>query len=429
MTSGTEARRASGRRTSVAIVHYAAPPIVGGVEQVIARHATLMADAGHDVRIVAGSGASPDPRVTFVHVPLIDPGHPDVEALRPELEAGRVPEGFSAVVDALRGALADALAGVDVVLAHNVCSLNLNLALTAALRAIAGEGPSPGLILWHHDVAWASPYYRATLHDGAPWDLLRRPWPGAVQVAISASRRDQLAGVMGLPPASIVVVPNGLDMAGAWKLEPRTAALLARADRLRLEPLLLVPARVTPRKNIELALEVVAAMRAAGSAAGLIITGPVDPHRAIEHRYLDRLMALRERLGLAEVAWFLASEPDGAPTDAVVSDLYRLADALFLPSHDEGFGLPVLEAAINRLPIVCTDLPTLREIAGSAALYVGPGDDPGVTAARVTAYLGASEEACLARRVRSGYSWDAIYGQLIEPLLTRMAVGGAEEGR
>ena len=50
--------------------------------------------------------------------------------------------------------------------------------------------------------------------------------------------------------------------------------------------------------------------------------------------------------------------------------LYALADVLVLPSANEGFGIPVLEAALHRLPIVCSDLASLRAVAGDGATYV-----------------------------------------------------------
>ena len=46
----------------VALLHYAAPPVIGGVESVVGQHARLMADAGHQVCIVAGRGERTDPR-------------------------------------------------------------------------------------------------------------------------------------------------------------------------------------------------------------------------------------------------------------------------------------------------------------------------------------------------------------------------------
>lgn len=403
---------------AVAILHYTAPPVVGGVEQVIGQHARLIADAGHRVRIVAGRGASRDPRIELVRVPLADTRHPRVLALQAELDRGAMPPSFAAAVATLVGALEAALAGADVVIAHNVCSLNRNLALTEALHQVLGRDPAPRAILWHHDLAWTLPAYRPTLHDGRPWDLLRIAWPGATQVAVSEARRADLAALLGLDPLAVRVVPNGVDLAALLGLGPQTMALVRGEDLAALDPLVLLPARITPRKNVELALRVVAAMRVAGRpSAGLVVTGPLDPHDPGADRYLAALLDLRRRLGLDGAVTFLAealTEPAG---DALVHDLYRLADLLLLPSHDEGFGLPVLEAGVHRLPIVCSDLPALRDLAGEAAVYVAPDADPAAIAALALERLARDPLVTLARRVRKEYAWEAVYRRGIAPLL------------
>ena len=404
-------------RLAIALVHYAAPPVVGGVERVLASHAVLLADAGHEVRIIAGRGGSPDPRVQFDEIPLIDTRHPTIERLQRELDEGRVPADFPEVAATIAALLDAALLDVDVVIAHNVCSLNLNLALTAALRELMDRPVSPRLILWHHDLAWASPRDRPTLHPGMPWDLLRTAWPGAIQVVVSEGRGVELAELMGIPPETIAVVPNGVDLAKLWKLDRRTTELIARTSLLGAAPLLLLPSRITPRKNVELALRVVAEMRAAGQPAGLIVTGPIDPHRPSGPAYLEQLVTLRRALALEGSAWFLSEEGRGPPTDAMMDDLYHLADVLFLPSRDEGFGLPILEAAVNRLPIVCTGLPALRALAGDAALYIGADDDPAEVSARVLRRLDEDRLGLLAREIRSRYAWEAVYRERIAPLL------------
>jgi len=405
-------------KRAIALVHYAAPPVVGGVERVLARHAVLLADAGHDVRVIAGRGRTPDPRVGFVEIATIDPRHPVIERLQRELDDGRVPTEFAQIVADITAELEVALVGVDVVIAHNVCSLNLNLALTAALRRVMDRPGSPRLILWHHDLAWASPRYRSTLHSGMPWDLIRIAWPGAIQVVVSEARRLELADLAGLRPETIAVVPNGVDLAKMWRLDARTTELLARTDLFDATPLLLMPTRITPRKNIELGLHVLAEIRRAGRPAGLIVSGPADPHRQSGRAYLEQLVALCQELALQDSVWFLAEELNGPPPDAMVDDLYHLADVLFLPSRDEGFGLPILEAAINRLPIVCTGLPTLRELAGDAAMYIGPDDDPVQIAAGILERVDADRLGLLARAVRLRYSWEAVYREWMEPLLS-----------
>jgi glycosyltransferase involved in cell wall biosynthesis len=59
-----------------------------------------------------------------------------------------------------------------------------------------------------------------------------------------------------------------------------------------------------------------------------------------------------------------------AELDAVLA----AAEALVFPSAFEGFGLPVLEAMAAGVPVLCSDLPVLRELTGGAAVLVPPGD-------------------------------------------------------
>jgi mannosylglucosylglycerate synthase len=406
----------------VALVHYTAPPVVGGVEQVLARQARLLAEAGHAVTVVAGRGRQPDPGVAFVRVPRADTRHPDVLAVQAALDGGSVPRAFGELRTRLERALGAAVEGHDVVIAHNVCSLHKNLALTAALHHLSGVAAFPRLVAWHHDLAWAAARYRADLHPGQPWDLLRTAWPGVLHVAVSEERREALAGILGIPPAAIEVVENGIDREEFLGLGPRTRAVLEPLALDGAGPILLLPVRTSPRKNIELALQVLAALRAGGDDARLLVTGPPDPHDLTTVGYKEMLLGLRAELDLEDAAHFLSERGDTL-ADSVVADLYRVADALFLPSRDEGFGLPLLEAAASRLPILCAGLPSFRAIAGPHAAFFSPDDEPAAVAALVRSRLAADPAYGLAVRVRRQYDWRRIYRDRIEPLLERVAAG------
>jgi glycosyltransferase involved in cell wall biosynthesis len=406
----------------IALLHYSVPPVVGGVESVLAHQAHLLAEAGHAVRLIAGRGGSTDARIPARIVPLADSRHPDVLAVKAELDAGRVPPQFEALVAALSAALTGALQGVEVLIAHNVCSLNKNLALTAALKRLT-EGPNaPRLIVWHHDLAWTTPRYAAELHPGEPWDLLRTAWPGATQVVVSELRRRELAQLMGLPPGRIVVVPNGIDLVQFFKLDAQTLALIGSLDLLAARPLLLLPVRLTPRKNIELALRALAALRAEAALpeAALVVTGPLGPHNPANAAYLERLKALRAELGLEHAAHFLAERVRASEylPDAVIADFYRLADALLFPSREEGFGLPVLEAGLSGLPIFCADIPPLRELGGEQVLYFSPDAEPASVAALIAGRLADDPVFQMRARVRQHFTWQRVYARHIAPLLT-----------
>ena len=396
----------------IVLLHYSAPPVVGGVETVIANQALQLARAGHNVRILAGRGETWDARTPVEILPRLDVRHPANLKVKTGLDDGTVPEAFQPLVQQVQADLQRALAGADVVIAHNVASLNKNLALTAALHNLSQGGQIRKLILWHHDLAWMTQRYQNELHPGWPWDLLRTPWPGARQVAVSEVRREELAGLMGIPLTAIAVVPAGLDMARFLGLQIRTQGLLDQFQLFLASPILLMPVRLARRKNIELAFETMAVLHRELPRAALIITGTCN-----SAEYLERLLKLRAELGLEGVVRLVAEfSPDGLPEDCL-ADFYRVADALLLTSREEGFGLPILEAGLSRLPIFCTDLPALRDLAGHCANFFAPDDEPKYIARLITKTLKTDPVYRLRVRVRQEYVWQSIYLRCLAPLL------------
>ncbi len=396
----------------IALIHYSAPPVVGGVESVLAQHARLMTQAGHAVRILAARGQPTSDHIQFIPLPLIDSRHPRVLAAKAELDRGSVPADFAPLTAEISRALQQALSGVDVLIAHNVCSLNKNLMLTAAIARLA----RPRVILWHHDLTWTTPRYQAELHDGYPWDLLRTDW-GARHVVVSELRQRELAELLHIPLKSIAVVPNGIDPAMFFKLSPITLSLLRRIDLASRAPILLLPVRLTPRKNIELALRTLAALRGAMPEATLIVTGPLGAHNPANETYFEKLKSLRTELNLSDAAIFLAELSNTYLPDEVVADFYRLCDALFLPSREEGFGIPVIEAALSKMPVFCTDIAPLRALGGMEVTYFAPSDDPLHVARLIADRLQQTVAYRLAERVRRNYSWSNIYRDHIAPVL------------
>ena len=401
----------------IALLHYSAPPVVGGVENVLGHHARLMMEAGHQVRIIAGRGGQVDARIPFVSVPLLDSRNEQVLTLKSDLDAGRVPKEFGLLVERVASQLREAIADVDILVAHNVCSLNKNLALAAALQKLSGTYRQPHLILWHHDLAWTTPRYRHELHDGYPWDLLRTAWPGLTQVVVSELRQHELADLMGLPLEKITVVPNGVDAARFLKLEDQTLGFVKQLNLFEAAPLLLLPVRITPRKNIELALRALAVLREKNPRAKLIVTGPLGPHNPANVKYFERLTKLRAELGLIGLAHFLVELTDQYLPDAVIADFYRLADALFMPSREEGFGIPILEAGLAGIPVFCSDIEPLRKLGSEQALYFSPDSEPKEVAALINNHLNSQLSFKLRARVRMRYTWEGIYMNIIAPLL------------
>ncbi len=404
----------------VAILHYAGPPIVGGVEITIYHHARLLSARGHTVHVIAGRGGAFHPRVVFHPIPEVDSRHPGVVKVGRALAQGNVPPAFYSLRDRIAGRLHALLSPMDVTIVHNAMTLHKNMPLTAALRQLADEGVTC-FIAWCHDFAWQDELYIPDMHPGYPWDLLRTPWPGVTYVVVSQHRRHMLARLLELPEEEIAVVTPGVDVAAFLKLEPETQRLVKRLSLLDAEPLLVLPARITRRKNIEMAIRVTAALRPLMPRPILIVTGPPGPHNPTNIAYLNALRDVRRTLGVDDHVPFLYEYGEGdAPlhvTDAMMSDLYQLADVLLFPSRREGFGIPVLEAGLARLPIFASDIPPIEESAGELAFRFDPEGDPEMVAQAIARHLEGNAQYRMRKRVLREFTWERIIEEKVEPLL------------
>jgi glycosyltransferase involved in cell wall biosynthesis len=86
-------------------------------------------------------------------------------------------------------------------------------------------------------------------------------------------------------------------------------------------------------------------------------------------------------------------------SDRALTDLLRGARALVLPSFAEGYGMPVAEALSVGTPVLCSDLPALREAGGAAPDFLDPLDGPGWRAAILDHHGGGPMRAAQLHRV------------------------------
>jgi glycosyltransferase involved in cell wall biosynthesis len=377
-----------------------------------------MADHGYGVKIIAGRGEQFDSRVPVEIVPTLDSKHPLAIEVNQKLASGVIDAGFQSLIASITRSLEGALADVDICIAHNVLTLHKNLALTGAMHEIAVT-PRRRLIAWCHDFAWEDPVYSGELHAGLPWDLLRQKWGDVQYVVVSEARRRELARLLEMREAEIAVVPPGVDALTFLGIGERVAGWANQLGLLAAQPLLLLPTRVTRRKNIELAIEITAALRRNGRNPKLVVMGPLGPHNPANARYLDELRRLKRERGVEEAVVFLNEY--GEVDDAARRDLYLLADALLFTSEREGFGIPMLEAGVARLPVFCSDIPPFRESARQWAHYFALDESPDDIAQQIAASLDTDARYQLKQRVVRQYSWPRIFQDEIEPLFKEKA--------
>ncbi|NEG61753.1 glycosyltransferase [Pantoea agglomerans] len=156
----------------------------------------------------------------------------------------------------------------------------------------------------------------------------------------------------------------GADISASkpFTCRPDNAAELL--DKLKIQPTFLMVSTIEPRKGHEQVLLAFEKLWNDGIPCNLVIVGKkgwgVDNliERIENHVQKDRNLHWLNNIG-----------------DDFLSELYVETNALIVASYAEGFGLPIIEAAQQELPIIARDIPVLREIAGDNAYYFN-GNDP-----------------------------------------------------
>jgi glycosyltransferase involved in cell wall biosynthesis len=97
--------------------------------------------------------------------------------------------------------------------------------------------------------------------------------------------------------------------------------------------------------------------------------------------------------------------------------LYQNATLLAIPSHYEGFGMPLLEAMSYGVPVAASDIPVFHEVAGEAAVYFNK-DDPASIASSLNSLI--SDESLRNQQIERStgqlkkFDWDKIAGEVMQ---------------
>ena len=406
-------------RPSVAILHYSCPPVIGGVEFIIAAHAREFAEAGYKTKLIAGKGGSVHPLVNTVIIPELASSGGPVSSTLKRLAQGTVPRDFEETVKQVEKKLSAALRDVDVCMVHNVLTMHFNLVTAAALANLAKRFRRTRIIAWTHDLTFGDPVYDVHQHRRYPWSLLSQPIEGVDYCAISGARKHEMHKLFRVPAGRIPVIPDGIDVPTHLGLTKPVAKLFREQKLASVDIVALTPARIMRRKNLGVGMEIVAALKEKGQTVRWIITGAPDPHNPSSMKYYRMLRSLRSQLKVTKEVVFLFDEFDKPVSNADCRCLYRVSDTLLFPSEREGFGLPVLEAGLAALLIVISDIPVLRELAGQDAVYIRLGDSADMIANNIIGAMKRRPELRYRKEVISTYAWSVVFREKILPAILK----------
>jgi len=262
------------------------------------------------------------------------------------------------------------------------------------------------LVVTIHDLNWlVNPRYNSTyllprLFEGAffRYSLTAAMHEASRILAVSQATRHAILEHAPWYASKIRVVYNGIDRQRVYPLAKEVAYHLLAPLVAPGTPFVLTVGQGAPYKN-----------------HGNAVRGFLE---AFGHRPEYRMILVRRAIRQDRALDALLRSPQGKAqiltlpyvTSEVLNALYNTARIVLHPSYYEGFGLPLLEAMATAVPIVTSDVSSMPEVAGSAALLVSPADYRAIAEALVTL---DRDETLRARLIAAGrarlehFSWNA----------------------
>lgn len=325
------------------VLHYSTSPVIGGVESVVDAQIRLLCENGHEVYSFSGN-ASPalHEKHRHFHFPLL---------AVPTEHPHPAPEEFSSIFEQIAGL-------TEVLLVHNLFTMPFHPSLTQALLHFVEQAPAHlSIVNWFHDIAILNPHYQVP--ESPPFDIFHAPpasfFSKVHPVTISAHRAREWEQRFHQSPH---IIPNPIDISHILQIPPELHRYLETHQIYQRDLIAFHPARLVSRKNFEAALHIVAGLRDLGYSVAYLLTASPDPHQPNDPVYRSILNTVQS-LQL-ESSFFPISKSMPLRTQEI-SALYRIADFLLFPSTQEGFGLPVQEAILHRVPAILSDIPPHRE--------------------------------------------------------------------
>ena len=246
-------------------------------------------------------------------------------------------------------------------------------------------------------------------------EALLSGWADALVVSTESERVD-VQDISVRANGDVAVIPPGVDL-NVFHPYPQAEAR-RELDIPARDKMVLFVGRIEPLKGVDTLLQSLKLLRESGEmpphlCLSIIGGDPAKP-RETRHAELEKLMGLRDDLGLSDLVTFL-----GRRAQETLHCYYASADVVVMPSHHESFGMVALEAMACGTPVIASAVGGLAELVRDGDTgYLVPDRDPAAMSECLRRLLSDTElRARLGRQAAdhaNGYSWSNITRQMVE---------------
>lgn len=274
-------------------------------------------------------------------------------------------------------------------------------------RALWQDRPDALFVPVHNIPLWVPKQVVRIIHDISSY---RTPeayaWKERVLIKRDAERAKRLCKTVFVPTEAVKqdliqlvgYAPNNVVVTG-WALDEASIPPVVSVQKEAQKPYLLFIGRIEEKKNVRVLIEAFRIFKMAHADWELVLVG--KPGHGFE-----TIQPLLQESGVKHLGYVETSEK---------WNLLRGAKAVVIPSKEEGFSFPMLEAFYAGTPVVASDIPPLHDVGGAACVYVSPTDAAAI-AAGVDRCV--SDEALRAKLMAAGkerlklFSWERIAQQV-----------------
>ncbi|MCR4330109.1 MAG: glycosyltransferase family 4 protein [Candidatus Roizmanbacteria bacterium] len=415
----------SAPKPKIGIIHYTYPPVIGGVENLILTHANYFANHGYSVTVFVSEGESNNKNVHLNFIPELASLAKSNSALRQKIISDNTyPTEFYTLSKSILASLEKYKDTFDILFAHNIFSLTFNPAIAHALITFQSLHPEKKIVAWTHDVLLndreTNPKKR-TYPNKEFENMLNSPIEGIHYVCISSFLKNTFTNLLGFSENRLTVIPNAIDIHSFLQLHPLTQKIIADNNLLESDAVLFFPSKIMPHKNIELCLDALFELKKKLTHPIMIISAKKFPHVATSSTYVQEIEERIKKLDLSNNVLFISDELKALTPDEVmhvISDIYKLSDIALYPSKYENFGLPILESAITKTPIICSQLEVFQEVSDDKIYVI---DNTTTTSTELShimiTILTNDKEISLFRRVKNQFDISQVFRKKIVPYI------------